>query len=953
MRLSLAMIFKDEVEQFDRIMASYSGLFDEIVIAVDFKFQEFRAIADKYPSKEIKILPYHWQNDFSHKRNFVSYHVTGDMYVRLDADDSINPKSVDKIRDIARQALDNKVSIVYGYYNYSRDQWGNVNAAHWREVIVKNTPNIYWNKKIHENLLPRNKADYKIDINEEIVIEHLASEKHIEESLFRNIKYLLEEYNEDKENTDPRTLVYLGRMLHSIGSFEKAIYFLEKHIEKSGWDEDRYMSWCQLSDCYRQMDRFDDGIAACFEAMEEIPEYPDAYLKLHDIYFAKEDWVKAEHWGRIGLIKPVPKTFMMQDLSSYKWRPILSMAFTVFKNGKFEEALKLFNLAKRDVPTLDFIVKNEEMFEKAVEHKKFMEKYLGVINYLKEHGEEAKIKPMLEAVPKGIDENEIIIKLKHHFGGKKEWASNSVCIFALSSLDDWSPKAVYKGIGGSEEAVIHLSKELVKLGMEVTVFNNCGEQAGVYDGVQYRNIVELNPNDTFNIFISWRSNIFENSINAKKRIVWLHDCPNIDFSDDNIKKVDYIVVLSNYHASLLPESVPQEKVFVTTNGINAEDFVGLEDISREMHRCIYASSYNRGLEQLLEMWSDVRKDVPDATLHIYYGWDTYDAFVKQGFMKENGFKAKIEGLMKQEGVFHHGRIGHKELLQEYAKSEILAYPCTYEGEINCIALTKAIASGCIAVTNNFAVVSERNPYLSVPNDEFKSVLIDKLKNGYPKIDCKQYIEENSWQAVAKDWKDRLFKFDDEVVYKDRLEWIRSKVDSTAKIVDIGSNKGHLFDGWNRSKITSVDIDKYDIPNFVQADATKSLPFYDKEFDIAVLGEIVEHTDNPVDVIREAMRVAKKLIITVPWESRWTSKLLPFATPEERMKLERVSDRVELAKLANPAVEFHTEDNLDHLWHKQFFTPTTMKECLDSADIVDYKVYELRNDDWVNIGVICG
>ena len=46
-----------------------------------------------------------------------------------------------------------------------------------------------------------------------------------------------------------------------------------------------------------------------------------------------------------------------------------------------------------------------------------------------------------------------------------------------------------QGLGGSESAVILMSRELVKLGFEVTVFNNCldstNSSPGIYDGVRY------------------------------------------------------------------------------------------------------------------------------------------------------------------------------------------------------------------------------------------------------------------------------------------------------------------------------------------------------------------------------------------------------------------------------------------------------------------------------------
>lgn len=757
MKLSLGMIFKDEIEQFNRILNQYGSLFDEIVIAVDDKLKDFKRIAELYPSLNIKILPYSWCNDFAHKRNFVAYHITGDMYMRLDADDEISPKTVGLLRGIAEKALNDGMTIVYGYYNYSRDKWGNVNTAHWREVLIKNCDILKWNKKIHENVICSNMDSFKMKMSDELIINHLSSEEKIEKSLMRNIKYLLEEYNEDKDNCDSRTLAYLGRMLHGIGEFDKAIIFLEKHINSSGWDEDRYTSWCQLSDCYRQKEKEDMAIAACFEAMQERPEYPDAYLRLHDIYFQKENWHKAEYWGREGLLKAIPKNFMMIDPSAYGWRPILSMAFTKFQLNKFDEALKLFELAKKDVPTLDFVVQNEGLFRKAVEHKKFMENFLSVFNFLKDKGETKKILDLLKSVPEELMEDEVIKKLHHHYFEPKTWNDRSICIFALTDLEDWSPKSIDAGIGGSEEAVIYLSKELVNLGYEVTVFNNCGEQEGIYDGVSYQNIINFNTRDYFNILISWRTNIFSHDLNAKQKIIWLHDVPQLNLTAEGYGKIDKIVVLSKFHASQLPYNCPKDKVFISTNGINANDFIGLDNVSREKHRCIYASSYNRGLEKLLEIWPDVRKEVPDATLHIYYGWNVYNKYVKSEFMKDNGFKEKMTKLMKQPGVFEHGKVGHKELLVEYAKSEVFAYPCTYLGEINCIALTKAIATGCIAVTNNHQCMVERNPYPSVHNEKFEEYLINTLKNGYEAIDTAEYIKNNSWESVARDWKNNLLK----------------------------------------------------------------------------------------------------------------------------------------------------------------------------------------------------
>ena len=113
----------------------------------------------------------------------------------------------------------------------------------------------------------------------------------------------------------------------------------------------------------------------------------------------------------------------------------------------------------------------------------------------------------------------------------------------------------------------------------------------------------------------------------------------------------------------------------------------------------------------------------------------------------------------------------------------------------------------------------------------------------------------------------------------RFTWIGNQYTNSDKIIDIGCNKGYTFSDFNRKNIISVDIDKYDIENFVQANA-HSLPFKNKEFDIAVLGEILEHVEDPIQVLKEAKRVANKIVITVPNEYEWTEELNPFMPPEE-------------------------------------------------------------------------
>ena len=62
-----------------------------------------------------------------------------------------------------------------------------------------------------------------------------------------------------------------------------------------------------------------------------------------------------------------------------------------------------------------------------------------------------------------------------------------------------------KGLGGSESAVILISKELANLGFPVTVFNACDvddAKSGIYDGVTYRPVESIRQDEKFDIVIA-------------------------------------------------------------------------------------------------------------------------------------------------------------------------------------------------------------------------------------------------------------------------------------------------------------------------------------------------------------------------------------------------------------------------------------------------------------------
>ena len=73
------------------------------------------------------------------------------------------------------------------------------------------------------------------------------------------------------------------------------------------------------------------------------------------------------------------------------------------------------------------------------------------------------------------------------------------------------------------------------------------------------------------------------------------------------------------------------------------------------HKLWYQSSYDRGLEHLLFVWSDIRRAIPDATLDIAYGWDIFDSIFRDNPERQE-WKKNMIMLMDQPGIKEHGRL---------------------------------------------------------------------------------------------------------------------------------------------------------------------------------------------------------------------------------------------------------------------------------------------------------
>lgn len=85
------------------------------------------------------------------------------------------------------------------------------------------------------------------------------------------------------------------------------------------------------------------------------------------------------------------------------------------------------------------------------------------------------------------------------------------------------------------------------------------------------------------------------------------------------------------------------------------------------------SSYDRYLDIVLWIWPKIKEQLPDATLDICYGWDLFlKAYANNP--ERMKWKDKLDELMKQPGITHHGRIGQDKMRKLRKKMDIWIYP---------------------------------------------------------------------------------------------------------------------------------------------------------------------------------------------------------------------------------------------------------------------------------------
>lgn len=763
-KLALNMIVKDDTEAtlLFRCLSSIAPHVDGIFITItNNPSDKIKAVIENFGGT---VSYYKWDKSFERARNYALTQVPEEYKYTVWTDSDDVWDNAEKLKDIVKIMDEQKITATFLDYNYQISPTGEVEIVHPRERIVRR--DLYkWKGHLHETLIPI--AQSHTSFYKNIKVNHYPPESAGEVNMVRNLEILEEMYKNEGKEHDPRTEYYLARQYFDMVRDEEADKIFNDYLEHSGWPEEKAMAWNYKGLIAVRKGDFIEARRRLLQAVDQYPNFPTWYVNLAYVACALENWDEAVHFSRMFANTPKPSNgasvyLPKDDLVRYH-EVLYNIAKAKRKIPEAIDALKGLIAMVPDNKSLKEELENVERLNELTEVTKGVEL---IVKELEKENELDKAPILLTGLPSIVAENAYVEFLKQKYLPPKTWSDKSIVYWAGKSFEEWTPDSLKTGLGGSETAIVHLAQEWKKRGYEVTVYGNCGAREGEYDGVAYLNYYRFNRRDVFNTLVIWRAP-WELDFKFEAKNVWLdlHDVPEApEFTKERLANVSKIFVKSYYHRNLLPD-VPDDKFVIITNGVDIKH-EKLDHDKHNNHKLVYASSYDRGLELMLKWgWPIIKKEVPDATLDIYYGWNLFDT-IHKGNAAQMAWKEKVVELMGQKGVKEHGRVGHYELLDIKARSAIHYYATNFE-EIDCISVRESALVGCIPFTTDYAalegrgycVTTEGDPNEQETQEAVAYKIVEHLKDPDLlkdiRIKFKALAKEESWENVANKWLENL------------------------------------------------------------------------------------------------------------------------------------------------------------------------------------------------------
>lgn len=557
--IALNMIVKDEFEEVARIIGQAIDYFDEINLTVSDKTTanklnsvsaSFNGDQEHLPKVSVKYREWNDRFDEARTANFAM--CTTDYAFWVDSDDTFDFSTIPELLDIT---VENDLDVLFLPYNYAQDERGVCVTRQYRERLLKMSSGFIWKGWVHETpIWPT--TNYKSHIMDSPEVKHSLTAEHMESSVNRNHAILEDAYT---QTDDPRYAYYYGMSLFSLQEYEKSMVVLNDYLKRGASTEDIYRALSVISECAYHLKQYNIAMEYAAKCVSLKPAYPMGYYLFAQYEADQGNWNEAIEWVKVALSKPEPRTVSVWDPSARE-RAVLIAAQADFMLGNHNSALAWLRKIPKNPATLDLI----DDFAAEAD----LETFINILPRIGQYFNGAD--KLWGALHRDVQYDPRLQSLRFRAQKPKHWPKDSIVIFCGEGYEEWGPQTLDKGMGGSEEAVVYLSRELAKLGWSVTVFGEIPHDLpDQKDGVTWLNWKEIDKRDKFNVLIGWRAPQYLEVMDAKVKLADIHDIIPESIVKD-MPNTTYMFK-SNYQKDIYKD-LPANSSVVIGNGIAKEQF---------------------------------------------------------------------------------------------------------------------------------------------------------------------------------------------------------------------------------------------------------------------------------------------------------------------------------------------------------------------------------------------
>ena len=265
------------------------------------------------------------------------------------------------------------------------------------------------------------------------------------------------------------------------------------------------------------------------------------------------------------------------------------------------------------------------------------------------------------------------------------------------------------GLGGSESGFVRTAQILAKLGHDVNVYNQTDMSLTRYNpNLQWGNVQAFDPSAPVDVFYSLRLlHPFDLRPNAKLKVLFLADTESKGLGNYiRDGRVQLVTAVGHWQKEKIAreETIHDDHWLISSNGIDAEVEVDKE-IQKVPGRCLYIATPERGLENLLNIWPEIKARVPHATLHLY------SSFIGWGTSHEENEKMcdyiyNMARNLAELGVTNYRHASPREIRRAQLEADCYLYPTDFY-ETCCMSVLESMYAGAIPVTTTRGALLEK------------------------------------------------------------------------------------------------------------------------------------------------------------------------------------------------------------------------------------------------------